>query len=417
VLAYDIQRLLRLEPERRDVEGEDPVEALIAKIRVLERHRLEHGPAGLDVQTVPAPGGGDHLMRAVDGSDPTRGTEPLRYQRDRYSVPAADLENTVAAIELQRLDRPDEPLRYFRRHARMNSTRPAMLLPSRFRIHQLTAATQIRFDNPKAKCHEVRPTGLLERASHPGEIDQRMMDGMTESEQTQVRTPAATTASDGEFIAIFDFDKTLVSIDTGSAFIWAILRRSMRRTVAAALAMPIVGPLFLARRTRLTGVSIILWIATVGDSGDDFDRLCAEFGSTFHTENPGGRTFGSVLGELREHVRAGHRAVVISGSFRPLVELIIKRLVDGRVEVIGSSVRAFGRGLIAHHHCVGETKVKMALHHGLPDRQWDVGYSDSAADIHVLRRCKRRILINPSEKTIAAYRRAFGGEFEIVRCN
>jgi phosphatidylglycerophosphatase C len=243
------------------------------------------------------------------------------------------------------------------------------------------------------------------------------VDSVTRSEQTPVRAPVGAASSDDEFIAIFDFDKTVVSMDTGSALISALIRRSLPRTAAAALAMPIAGALFLARRTRSIGISILLWIATVGDSRDDFDRLCTDFGSTFHAENPCGRTFGLVLEALREHARAGHRVVVLSGSFRPLVELIIKRLVDGRVQVIGSTVRAFGRGLIAHQHCVGEAKVKMALDHGVPDRQWNVGYSDSAADIHVLRRCKRRILVNPSRKTIAAYRRALGAEFEIVRCN
>jgi phosphatidylglycerophosphatase C len=241
-----------------------------------------------------------------------------------------------------------------------------------------------------------------------------MMDSIAGSEQ--VTMPVGVGSCDGEFIAIFDFDKTLVSIDTGSAFISTIIRRSVMRTVAAALAVPIAGPLLLARGTRLMGISIFLWIATVGDSRHNFDRLCNEFGSTFHAENSGGRTFGAVLKALQEHVRAGHRVVVLSGSFCQLVEFIIKRLVDGRVEVIGSSVRAFGRGLIAEHHCVGEAKVRMALDRGVPDRQWDVGYSDSTADIYVLQRCKRRILVNPSEKTIAAYRRAFGAEFEIVRC-
>jgi phosphatidylglycerophosphatase C len=244
-----------------------------------------------------------------------------------------------------------------------------------------------------------------------------MMDHMMGSEQTQDAGDGAGRDRDGGIIAIFDFDKTLVAIDTGSAFIAAILRRSVTRTAAAVLALPIAGPLFLARGTRLMGISIFLWIATVGESRDKFDRLCTEFGSTFHAESPGGRIFGLVLERLRAHVRAGHRVVVLSGSFCSLVELIIKRLVEGRVEVIGSSVRAFGWGLIAHRHCVGEAKVRMALDHGVPDRQWDVGYSDSAADIHVLRRCKRRILVNPSEKTMAAYRRALGPELEIVRCN
>jgi phosphatidylglycerophosphatase C len=281
-------------------------------------------------------------------------------------------------------------------------------VPIGFRTDEPIAAAQIGLD-------EMRAPGLLKRASDPGEP--RMMDRMIGSEQIQVTAPVVTASADVGIIAIFDFDKTLVSIDTGSALISAIIRRSVTRTVAAVLAMPFAGPLFLARGTRLMGISIFLWIATVGDSRDKFDRLCTEFGSTFHAENPGGRTFGLVLEELREHVRARHRVVVLSGSFCPLVDLIIKRLVEGRVEVIGSSVRAFAWGLIAHRHCVGEAKVKMALDHGLPDRQWDVGYSDSAADIHVLRRCKRRILVNPSEKAIAAYRRALGAEFEIVRCN
>jgi phosphatidylglycerophosphatase C len=242
------------------------------------------------------------------------------------------------------------------------------------------------------------------------------MDSVIGNERTEVAALVGAASSDGEFIAIFDFDKTLVSIDTGSALVTALIRRSLTRTAVAALAVPLAAPLFLARGTRLLGISIFLWIATVGDSRDDFERLCSEFGSTFHAKNPGGRTFGVVLEQLREHARAGHRVVVLSGSFRSLVELIVKRLIDGRVEVIGSSVRAFGRGLIPDQHCVGKAKVKMALDHGVPNRQWDVGYSDSAADIHVLRRCKRRILVNPSEKTIAAYRRALGTEFEIVRC-
>lgn len=190
-----------------------------------------------------------------------------------------------------------------------------------------------------------------------------MMDSVKRSEQTHVTAPVRTASSDGEFIAIFDFDKTLVSIDTASALISAIILRSATRTAAAALAVLIAGPLFLARGTRLMGISIFLWIATVGDSRDNFDRLCTDFGSTFHAENPAGRTFGLVPEQLQEHVRAGHRVVVLSGSFRLLVELIIKRLVDGRVQVIGSTVRAFGRGLIAHHHCVGEAKVKTALDH------------------------------------------------------
>jgi len=49
----DPQRLLRLKPEGRDVEGEDLVESLVPEVRLLERGRLQHGPASRDVLAVP----------------------------------------------------------------------------------------------------------------------------------------------------------------------------------------------------------------------------------------------------------------------------------------------------------------------------------------------------------------------------
>src|ERR671919_1476006 len=52
----DPQRLLRLMPEGRDVEGEDLVESLVPEVRLLERGRLQHCPASRDVLAIPTPG-------------------------------------------------------------------------------------------------------------------------------------------------------------------------------------------------------------------------------------------------------------------------------------------------------------------------------------------------------------------------
>ena len=229
----------------------------------------------------------------------------------------------------------------------------------------------------------------------------------------------AAAARASEVIVIFDFDKTLVSFDTGSAFIRGLIQRSVARTALAALLAPIAGSLLLLPipLTRLIGLSLFLWVATVGRGPGGFLQLQREFGEAFGENRTRGRVIAAMLEALREHVRAGHRVVVISGCFDAIVELILERLVDGRIEVIGSRVRQFARGMIGEQHCIGAAKVRRALELGLPDRPWDVGYSDSALDLHVLRRCTRRVLVNPSARTLAACRRALGDGFEVRRCD
>src|SRR5688572_5424629 len=80
----DPQRLLRLKPEGRDVEGEDLVESVVPEVRLLERGRLQHGPASRDVLAIPTRGHLNHLLRAIDRGDPSAG-QPLADQR--YATP------------------------------------------------------------------------------------------------------------------------------------------------------------------------------------------------------------------------------------------------------------------------------------------------------------------------------------------
>src|SRR3954449_9195510 len=116
VLADGTERRLRLLPEGSDVEGEDLVEAPIAQVRVLQRGGLERSPARVDVLAVPPLRHLDHLGRAVDRGDRSR-RQPLADQRDRDPLAAANLEQAVGWMDLQGVDRPDEPLRCLARHA------------------------------------------------------------------------------------------------------------------------------------------------------------------------------------------------------------------------------------------------------------------------------------------------------------
>src|SRR3954451_19535938 len=112
----DPQRLLRLKPEGRDVEGEDLVESLVPEVRILERGRLQHRPASRDVLAIPTRGHLDHLLRAIDRGDPSAG-QPLADQRYGHAVSAANLQHAIGWVERQSVYCPHEPFRGLARHA------------------------------------------------------------------------------------------------------------------------------------------------------------------------------------------------------------------------------------------------------------------------------------------------------------
>jgi phosphatidylglycerophosphatase C len=204
-------------------------------------------------------------------------------------------------------------------------------------------------------------------------------------------------------------------VDSGTAFVTELILRSKIRTALAALAAPLALPLLAPPRTRILGISIFLWIGTIWDGPERFEESCRQFAEAFPRRKREWHVLGKTVEALRMHVREGHRVIVVSGSLASLVKLMMKRLFDEEVEVIGSSVTAFCGGLIGQKHCIGRAKIEMMLAAGVPDGQWGFGYSDSALDIPLLRRCKRRFLVNPSARTIAAYRKALGDGFEVLR--
>src|SRR5687768_15776743 len=58
----------------------------------------------------------NHLLRAIDGGDPSAG-EPLAHQRYGHAMAAADLQHAIGWVERQGVHRPHEPFRGLTRHA------------------------------------------------------------------------------------------------------------------------------------------------------------------------------------------------------------------------------------------------------------------------------------------------------------
>jgi phosphatidylglycerophosphatase C len=220
-----------------------------------------------------------------------------------------------------------------------------------------------------------------------------------------------------EVIAIFDFDKTIVSKDSGSAFIFDMIKRSRLRSVLAALATPVAAPLFLLPSTRLLGISAYLWIGTFGMSDTGFDEACSRFAQDFFGSRIGGVPYRKSLDALAMHMKEGHRIVVVSGSFAKLVQLMMSRLVGTEVEVVASTSRSLLGGRVGHRHCVGSRKLQMTIAAGIPDRQWDYGYTDSASDIPIMRRCRKRCVVNPDARILDRYHEEFQNDFDVLHCD
>lgn len=215
-------------------------------------------------------------------------------------------------------------------------------------------------------------------------------------------------------VAVFDFDGTLVSHDSATAFIKDLILQSWPKTLAALLATPFALPLFLSNGTRRFGISVYCWIATLGYSARDLLRAARRFQGDYFDRH-GANVYQEAVDKIREHQKLGHEILVLSGSMPWMIRLLLRyhRIKVNRI--IGTRGRRFLGGFIIKVHCYHKDKLRMARRLGLDIQRWRYGYSDSAADIPLLEACQKRFLINPSKRTIRRYRRRFGKSPSVLR--
>lgn len=214
-------------------------------------------------------------------------------------------------------------------------------------------------------------------------------------------------------VAVFDFDGTLVSHDSATAFIKGLLLQSWPKTLAALLVSPLALPLFATHATRRFGISIYCWIATLGFDGRKLLKAARIFQRDYYQRH-GANMFAEAVEKIREHQRRGHEILVLSGSMPWMIRLLLRyhRIKVNRI--IGTQGRKKWGGFIIKSHCYHQNKLEMAKRLGLDLKRWAYGYSDSSADLPLLAACKQRFLINPNKRTVRHYRRHFGYKPKIL---
>lgn len=215
-------------------------------------------------------------------------------------------------------------------------------------------------------------------------------------------------------LALFDFDKTIISKDTGLAYMIFALKRNLLRFLLAFCVFPFVVVLFGSKYTRFIANSIFLWIATVGLNNQSIYELRADFVFNYLSSERV-KVYQQAIEEINFYLVKDVTLVVISGCFESLVKDILAKLNLAQVSVIGSTeLRKFG-GMVTDFHCFSTNKLtRLKTKYEIESFNHIVGYSDSAADIPMLSICDDKFIINPSKSSLNKINQAFSHKINVL---
>ncbi len=201
---------------------------------------------------------------------------------------------------------------------------------------------------------------------------------------------------------VFDFDHTLYDGDSFGHVLGWLLKRNPARTVAALLATVVLGPMVAWLPTRRHGISGYVWIATFGLHGRrSFDALLGQYVAV-HRDQIHQRLLPVALEVFRTHREAGDRVVVATGAPPELARAILAFVAHEDVPVIGTAVGPRLGAVVATRHCHHEEKVRMLRERGYGEIA--AAYSDSSADLPLLRAARAPVVVNPKAKRVAMFR-------------
>jgi phosphatidylglycerophosphatase C len=212
--------------------------------------------------------------------------------------------------------------------------------------------------------------------------------------------------------AVFDFDHTLTSRDSAAGFfIWLLSRSPLKLLIGAPVAL-LLSPLGLTPHTRRIALRFAVWWATFGCSHEQLRALARAH--VVHVRALGGaflRAEGRA--QLWRHQSQGHAVVIATGAVEYLAQEILAQEDIHDVTVVGSSLRSFLGGMIADQHCHGERKLRMLQARGVSP-PWNFVYSDSAADLPLLRAGTTQFVVNPTARTAAYLTGVLGPSATVV---
>ena len=205
----------------------------------------------------------------------------------------------------------------------------------------------------------------------------------------------------GRPLVVFDFDHTLYDGDSGAHLVAWLVKRHAWRKALALLAAPLLLPMVAWLPTRRHGISGFLWIGTVGDARPIGRLIDAYVGANAPAIRS--RLLAPALAVLHRHRVAGDEVVVATGAPPELARAILDFVAHQDLPVVGSLGRRSLGGYVTDEHCHAEHKMRMLRARGFGDV--DIAYSDSSADLPLLRAARKPVVVNPKPGCVAMFRR------------
>jgi phosphatidylglycerophosphatase C len=208
----------------------------------------------------------------------------------------------------------------------------------------------------------------------------------------------------GAPLVVFDFDHTLYDGDSGSHLFKWLIQRAWWRTLLALLLAPVAAPMVAFLPTRRAGISVFVWIGTVG-VGDraTLDGLIDGY-VRMHADAIRLRLLPVALDVLQRHRDAGDRVVIATGAPPELARAILAFVAHADLPVIGTLLAPRLGGMAARRHCHHAMKMTMLREAGYTE-SIGAAYSDSSADLPLLQAAERPVVVNPKAGSVAMFRR------------
>lgn len=205
-------------------------------------------------------------------------------------------------------------------------------------------------------------------------------------------------------LVVFDFDHTLYDGDSGSHLIRWMIRRSPWRILLALLIAPVAGPMIAWLPTRRRGIGAFIWVGTIGfRRRRDLDELIDRYVAA-NTDALRPRLLPVALEVLHRHRESGDRVVVATGAPPELARAILAFVAHEDVPVVGTQVGRRLGAVIATRHCHHAMKMRMLREAGFLG-EIAAAYSDSTADLPLLKAARRPVVVNPKPDRVDLFRR------------
>ena len=210
-------------------------------------------------------------------------------------------------------------------------------------------------------------------------------------------------------IVVYDMDGTLFRGDCGGAFIKQRIKASIGRLVLSILVAPIAYPMLHIPSLRRLGVSVYLWIASVGMTESAYSIILEDFIAQYRI-----KPIEPVLSECKKDIAEGKRVVIATGAGHEMASAFIRHLgMENQVGLVTSQSTRFFGGMISAVQCNGEVKLSELIRNGYPP-PYQKAYSDTASDLPILQAASKAFLVNYREKDRQFLIRMLGEKLRVI---